>query len=124
MNENLYDNLPTARQLHQIEIRNLRKVHESEKLSHATLAVKNFIYFTANFPMPFENIIQQAFQDYGQVMVDHLTSKYLGIAAKYNFSGCFPPVAVFGFFFALDGANQSKLIFWVQTNYHFSSVNK
>ena len=124
MNENLYDNLPTASQFQQIEIRNLRKVHESEKLRHATLVVKNFIYFTANFPSPFEIVIQQAFQDNGQVIVDHLTSKYRGISEKYISAGCFPPAAVLDFFFALDGANQSKLIFWVQTNYHFSSVHK
>lgn len=124
MNEKSYRNSANERQYAQIEINNLRRVHESEKLLHATLAVKNFAYFTANFPMPFETIIQQAFQDYGQVMFDHLISKYYGIAAKYNSDGCFPPAAVLDFFFALDGANQSKFIFWVQTNYHFSSVHK
>jgi len=124
MNENLYDNFPTARQLLRIEISNLRKAHESEKLRHTALAIKNFVYFTANFQLPFETIIQHVFQENGQVIIDHLTSKYCGISAKYISAGCFPPAAVLDFFFALDGANQSKLIFWVETNYHFSSVHR
>ena len=124
MNENFYDNFPTARQLTRIEIRNLRKVHESEKLLYATLAVTNFVYFTANFPMPFEKIIQKAFEESGQLAVDHLTSKFKGLEKKYSDLGYFPAAGVIDFFFALDNSNQRKLISWVQANYHFSSDHK
>lgn len=124
MNENFYDNFPTAKQLTRIEIRNLGQVHESEKLLYAALAVTNFVYFTANFPMPFEKIIQKAFEEYGQLAVDHLSAKFKGIEKKYFDLGYFPAAGVIDFFFALDNSNQRKLISWVQSNYHFSSDHK
>lgn len=76
-------------------------------------AIVNFIYFLANFPKPFNEIIDEIWA--GQkLLADHLKSKIV-----LN-TECVTPETIIKWFFKLDSTNQHTFLEWVEKNYHHS----
>jgi len=88
------------------------------------LAVVNFVYFLANFPMQFNDIIRAVWAD-DKLLADHLILKIDGIIAKEcPNKGCLPPAAIVSFFFELSRGDQYKFAEWIERNYHVSEEHK
>ncbi|MEI8048890.1 MAG: hypothetical protein WCI92_16025 [Bacteroidota bacterium] len=85
-----------------------------------TMAVVNFIYFLANFPGIFTNVIDSVFFD-DPYLANHFKQKFNGIMKfKYYEISHIPPAAIIDFLFELSVSNMLQFVNWIETNYHFS----
>lgn len=73
--------------------------------------IKKWMLWTANFNST-GDFIQQAFGDEGEMMVNHLRSKFNYLYDRYGSHG-----VMLAFFFELDGNHQAKLIDFVMDNF-------
>lgn len=71
--------------------------------------IKKWTMFGFNYPHDF---VKKVFGDEGEMMVNHLQSKFEGYYESYGSAGAF-----FIFWSELDGKHKEKLECWVMDNY-------
>lgn len=96
---------------HERKVRRIVLNYESDKVK----LVRDFAYFTANFPYDF---IEKVWND-NLIMAVHLRNKLNGqsLRLKINYVSF---EAFMRWFFDLDDENQRKLIVWISNNYHIN----
>ena len=80
------------------------------------LAIINFVYFLANYPGSFSDIIATVWPD-NPGLVYHLKSKLTNTTSlSYN--------EIIKWFFELSASNQRIFVEWVETNYHYCEFHR
>lgn len=81
-------------------------------------AVINFVFFLANFPGSFNEIISKIWAN-NPGLAQHFISKINGL--NPDNSGSITPGTIIRFFFELSNHNQIIFLEWIEKNYHYSS---
>lgn len=80
-------------------------------------SIINFCYFLYNFPMPFERIIHQAWENDPNLSSQHLLDKWSGIQLKYKELEYTSPQMILDFMMLLSDNHKAVLIEWIENNY-------